>query len=624
MTTLQKALIPWDSGEKTSVTVRNTTFDGTIIKMPVPVIWPNDVSTGAVDYRAFTSGIQPQRIRCWVDVPFVAAPVVRFKPARAGLPGGVINCTLGRGVPYQVRPLEDFANRNRGRLVFGPQCGISNWELLKRFESEDCHNFVMFARENAKNDPVFIFWPGGGGDVGAAQEPLQWAARLALEGMVVIIANYRRGFLGNFYHPDYAAEADWDGPNFQLSDQRAMVDWARDHIVNFGGDPDNITLAGSSFGGGSVMTLANDPAMSGKYHKLCVISGAGGGERVPRGPKARRGGSQQSRKGYGALCDLRAQWVDAYSASTRSIDTRYRTVKEAINALGIAGAMRYAVPPDFFNEVNNGDNIFSWRDSIHVRERNNIAAIEGGSIPVNVPMLQWTCLDEYSVLGGALIDRTNYAHLVGYDTWQQVTEQPYYSAYNSAVTDKGNIGDLGTANPEYVTDMMIYGAALYWAPMWRIAKARHDQGAFISIIMDNYMSQGSLTSKFVPHTQTDQYLFGGHQIEWKVAYSTEADPPVPRVFARDVFYSEGLVRALKNFVYRGSPGPVLGLNYQLQETIPRFFFGTFNPELRNWSVGGSSVLDARNAPAQMVNRQDPFGSWWMDWVIDWADRLETL
>ncbi len=117
---------------------------------------------------------------------------------------------------------------------------------------------------------------GGGWVVEGTEDPLYSGARLAARGDVVVVSvEYRLGAFG-FSHlvdiggPEYAGSG-----NAGLLDQVLALEWVRDHIASFGGDPDDVTVFGESAGGGSVHALLAMPAASGLLHKAIVQSGPG-------------------------------------------------------------------------------------------------------------------------------------------------------------------------------------------------------------------------------------------------------------------------------------------------------------------------------------------------------------
>ena len=94
-------------------------------------------------------------------------------------------------------------------------------------------------------------------------------------GVVVVAPNYRLGPFGFLAHPDLTAEdpAHPTSGNYGLLDQRAALAWVRANIAAFGGDPDNVTLAGTSAGGHSVGLHLVAPGSAGLFHRAVMQSG---------------------------------------------------------------------------------------------------------------------------------------------------------------------------------------------------------------------------------------------------------------------------------------------------------------------------------------------------------------
>jgi para-nitrobenzyl esterase len=109
--------------------------------------------------------------------------------------------------------------------------------------------------------PVLVFVHGGGFGVGWGSASLYDGARLAAaERLVVITINYRLGSLGWLHHPDLAEHDGAPSGNWGLLDQRAALRWVAEHVSAFGGDPDNVTLAGQSAGALSAIDHLVAPA----------------------------------------------------------------------------------------------------------------------------------------------------------------------------------------------------------------------------------------------------------------------------------------------------------------------------------------------------------------------------
>ena len=140
--------------------------------------------------------------------------------------------------------------------------------------SEDCLNLNIYAPREAEKAPVVIFIHGGGFDSGINWESPFDGSALAERGIVTVFINYRVGPLGYLTHPDIQKKYGRDG-NFGLDDQLQAVRWVKANIAAFGGDPENITLAGQSAGAISIQYLCLNPANRGLFRRAWMMSGAG-------------------------------------------------------------------------------------------------------------------------------------------------------------------------------------------------------------------------------------------------------------------------------------------------------------------------------------------------------------
>merc|ERR1711959_574836 len=126
--------------------------------------------------------------------------------------------------------------------------------------SEDCLGLNVYAPALDENLPVMVWIHGGSLHAGSA--PIYPGEVLANAGNVVVVTiNYRLGFLGYFAHPELS-EA-----NFGLLDQVKALEWVRDNIESFGGDPSKVTIFGESAGGTSVLALMASPLSKGLFQK---------------------------------------------------------------------------------------------------------------------------------------------------------------------------------------------------------------------------------------------------------------------------------------------------------------------------------------------------------------------
>lgn len=121
--------------------------------------------------------------------------------------------------------------------------------------------------------PVYVWYFGGGLQVGYTSEMEFDGERLARRGIVVVTINYRLNAFGFLCHPEITAEAPEAPANFGNLDQQAATQWVKRNIAAFGGDPDNITIGGQSAGGGSVLTQLTSPQNEGLFNKAIIESG---------------------------------------------------------------------------------------------------------------------------------------------------------------------------------------------------------------------------------------------------------------------------------------------------------------------------------------------------------------
>ena len=212
-------------------------------RMPLVTLPDGTVSgiarAGAIDYRR---------------IPFAAPPVGAF-----------------RWRPPQ--PVEKWSGVRDGSH-FAPGCpqidGLGVFAAPS--ETEDCLylNVTVPAGPAVARRPVLFWIPGGAFFAGSAADydPAAFARR----GVVVVTANYRVGLLGFFAHPAIDGEGHAFG-NYGLMDQQAALRWVRANIARLGGDPANVTIAGQSAGGSSVIANLVSPGSQGLYARAISMSG---------------------------------------------------------------------------------------------------------------------------------------------------------------------------------------------------------------------------------------------------------------------------------------------------------------------------------------------------------------
>lgn len=143
-------------------------------------------------------------------------------------------------------------------------------------QSEDCLYLNIWVPKK-KDDtpfPVVIWYHGGAYISGFCSEMEFDGEAYARRGVLMVSVGYRLGLLGFFTH-SALRERDGHSGNYGMLDQIAALDWVRENIADFGGDPNQITIMGQSAGGMSVRTLCASPLARGKMQRA-IIQSAGG------------------------------------------------------------------------------------------------------------------------------------------------------------------------------------------------------------------------------------------------------------------------------------------------------------------------------------------------------------
>ena len=140
--------------------------------------------------------------------------------------------------------------------------------------SEDCLFLNIWAPDTAHNAPVIVYIHGGAFLGGSGWDNCFDEPAWPRQGVVAVTLNYRLGPLGYACLPELAAENGHTG-NYGLYDQLCALQWVRDNIAAFGGDPGNITLMGQSAGARSVQMLCSTAATKNLVHRAVMSSGGG-------------------------------------------------------------------------------------------------------------------------------------------------------------------------------------------------------------------------------------------------------------------------------------------------------------------------------------------------------------
>jgi para-nitrobenzyl esterase len=156
-----------------------------------------------------------------------------------------------------------------GSACFQPQPTLSKIYVRgPRPMSEDCLTLNIWTPAAAQNAPVFVWIHGGSLLTGFGGDPMYNGTRMAARGVVVVTISYRLGVLGWLAHPELSKESPLQvSGNYGLLDQIEALRWIQRNIGAFGGDALNVTIAGESSGGLSVVYLMAAASARGSFAK---------------------------------------------------------------------------------------------------------------------------------------------------------------------------------------------------------------------------------------------------------------------------------------------------------------------------------------------------------------------
>ena len=220
-------------------------------------------------------------------------------PIRGGLSSDG-NTVMFKGVPYAQPPVGELRFRRPQEhtpwtapldcTAFSPRCpqaelasmefyGKEFYDVMIPPGSEDCLYLNIWTPADAEPGaklPV-LFWIHGGAFMhGCGTEKEFDGEGCAKKGVVLVTINYRVNVFGFFAHPDLERENPQGvSGNYGILDQIFALKWVRENIAAFGGDPDNITLAGQSAGCMSVQAIISSPLAQGMVRGAILQSGGG-------------------------------------------------------------------------------------------------------------------------------------------------------------------------------------------------------------------------------------------------------------------------------------------------------------------------------------------------------------
>lgn len=209
-------------------------------------------------------------------------------------------CIVFKGIPYAKPPVGEL----RFRAPQKPEMFDGVYEADKwpnrsaqktgsgmEFYEKEFYNDTVYAtpvsedslylniwtpsEETEEKLPV-LFYIHGGGFIGGTGHEMEFRTEeYAKRGIILVTINYRLGIFGFLAHPWLLEEDKAACGDYGILDQIAALDWVKENIAFFGGDPENVTICGQSAGGMSVQTLLSTRLADGKYQKAIIQSASG-------------------------------------------------------------------------------------------------------------------------------------------------------------------------------------------------------------------------------------------------------------------------------------------------------------------------------------------------------------
>ena len=236
-----------------------------LVSFQIPNTGPDTIKTNAGPISGTVS--KEGNIHIFKGIPFAAPPVgdLRWRapqPVKAWT--SVLACTAFGPSPMQAAPAP-FSMWTKEFLIADVPI------------SEDCLYLNVWTGAQAPKEkrPVIVWIYGGGFASGGTNAPIYDGEAMAKKGIVFVSINYRVGIFGFFAHPELTKESGNNASgNYGLLDQIAGLKWVKNNIAAFGGDPNNVTIAGQSAGSMSVNCLVASPLCKNLIQKAIAESGA--------------------------------------------------------------------------------------------------------------------------------------------------------------------------------------------------------------------------------------------------------------------------------------------------------------------------------------------------------------
>jgi para-nitrobenzyl esterase len=336
--------------------------------------------------------------------------------------------------------------------------------------NDHCQNLNIWTPgiNDGKKRPVMVWFHGGGFVNGSSIEQVAYdGENLSRKGDVVVVTvNHRLNVVGFLDLSAYGDKYKYSG-NLGIMDLVASLEWIRDNIANFGGDPSNVTIFGQSGGGGKVITLLGTPAAKGLFQKAIVESGAAQhmGMTLPESTLTRRV-AELTLKNLG----LNPSQVDQLQTIPYSqlSDAGNKALKQVGEEAGQKGL--FGMPSLMWSPVVDGDYI-----------PDQPFASTAPSISKDIPILVGTTLNEFP--------------LASFDPKARGSENWSFDQVKAYLTDKYGakadavIAAYRKAYPDMKPNEWIYVDSFFRPGALRLAEIKEAQkGALVYVYLFSWLS----------------------------------------------------------------------------------------------------------------------------------------
>jgi para-nitrobenzyl esterase len=247
----------------------------------------------------------------------------------SGAAGSSPEVRVYKGIPYAAPPVGELrwkapqpvaawqgvreATQYSATCMQTPYPATSMYYSEPQPVSEDCLylNVWTAVKSPKERRPVMVWIHGGAFTRGAGSTPTYDGEKLATKGVVLVSINYRLGVFGFLAHPELTKESEHrSSGNYALLDQIATLEWVKQNIASFGGDPKRVTIFGESAGSWAVNYLMATPVARGLFHRVIGESGASFGSNTTLANAEKSGEKFAASVGAADLRALRAKTAD--------------------------------------------------------------------------------------------------------------------------------------------------------------------------------------------------------------------------------------------------------------------------------------------------------------------------